>query len=165
MHFNSHGKFVRTDIWREGEWVDLWSVVHFLSGSSVGFSLYIIGFDALSASVIATILLIAYEMWEAMVRIEETRANRVMDVVVGLASFFPTYFYLAPTLAGEELYAVFAAILALNIILSVFGWMASRKAAAFEARMRLEYEMKRESVRRRLRTMRERRMNRKLKEE
>ena len=26
------GVFVRSDIWREGQWLDLWSVVHLLSG-------------------------------------------------------------------------------------------------------------------------------------
>lgn len=160
MHIGKDGKVVRTDIWREGDWVDLWSVVHFLSGSSVGFSLYLFGFDALSATVIATILLIAYEMWEAMVQIEETRANRVMDVLVGLTSFFPTYFFLIPQLNRVETYAVFALIFTINIALSVVGWMASRKAAVFEEKMKLEYKQNRAKMLERLKRMREKRAGR-----
>src|SRR3989344_7912925 len=91
--------FIRTDMWREGEWLDLWSVVHFLSGMSVGFVIYLMRFDPLASVVIALLLFTTYEMWEAMVHIKETPANRFMDVVVGMVSFTPTFFYIAPTLS------------------------------------------------------------------
>lgn len=156
-HITKDGRFIRTDIWREGDWVDLWSVVHFLSGISLALAMYRFGFETLPAFIIATLLLIAYELWEAMVKIEETRANRVMDVVVGLASFAPVYSVFAPMLDRPQLYASFAAVFTVNVVMSYFGWSASRKAEVFEERMREEYRRERERVQIRLKLLRERR--------
>ncbi len=154
------GGFVRTDIWREGKWLDLWSVVHLLSGTCLALVIYLLRFEASAALIIATLLLVAYELWEAMVKIEEARTNRVMDVVVGLVSFVPTYFVLAPILSAEQIYAVFALVLTVNIVMSTFGWMASRKAAVFEENMRLEYRKERERVQRGIKRLKERRAKR-----
>ncbi len=135
--------FVREDIWREGKYLDLWSVVHFLSGCSLGLGLYFLDFGQAASIVIAFILLVAYEMWEAMVKIEETPQNRVLDVVVGMTSFLPTFLYLSPLLSRAGLVIAFAIVLFLNISLATLGWLESRKAEVLEARMRAEYERER----------------------
>ena len=149
MRITHDGKFERTDIWREGEWVDLWSVVHFLSGISLGFCLYIVHFGAAASVVLALVLLTAYEMWEAMVQIEETPANRFMDVVVGMASFLPTFFLVGPVLSTTQFIFVSGLILTVNIVMSVFGWQASQKAAALETRLRARYVAKRAQLKER----------------
>src|SRR3990167_4615278 len=95
MRLDREGKLVRTDIWREGKYLDLWSVPHFLSGMAVAFGLFFLDFATNAAFIIAILLLVAYEMFEVIAKIEETRWNRVLDVVVGMASFTPT-FLLAP---------------------------------------------------------------------
>lgn len=128
------GPFVRTDIWREGKWLDLWSVVHFLSGVSVAFGLALF-FDFLAASVIAFLMLVAYEMWEAMVQIHETPQNRIMDVVVGMTSFFLAHAVGLPAAGTTTFYAAFAVVLVINIGLAAIGWYASQKAAELEKRM------------------------------
>jgi len=135
--------FKRTDIWREGKWLDLWSVVHFLSGMSVAFGLTLFHFGSAASFIIALLLLVAYELWEALVKIEETPQNRFMDVVVGMVSFTPTFLYLVPALSGNAFFFVFAVILTINVVLSAFGWHASHKAALFEAKLRTEYEERR----------------------
>jgi hypothetical protein len=139
MHGERDGKFERTDIWREGTWLDLWSVVHFLSGISIGLGFYFLHFGALASVVIALLALIAYEMWEVIVQIQETPTNRFMDVVVGMISFLPTFFLLAPRLSPTSLILAFMLVLSANIIMSIFGWYASHKAAALEQRMRERY--------------------------
>ncbi len=139
MHTSRDGKFERTDIWREGKWLDLWSVVHLLSGVTIGLGFYFLNFDAPASVVLALLSLVSYEMWEVMVRIEETRSNRFMDVLVGMASFLPTFFFLAPSLSGVLFIFLFYFVLALNGTMSVFGWVASHKAAALEERMRARY--------------------------
>lgn len=139
MHLTRDGRFVRTDIWREGKWLDLWSVVHLLTGASIGFTFHLLPFDALSSTVIVLLALISYEMWEKIVEIEEAPTNRVMDVVVGMVSFIPIYLALAPELHGSDYILTFGLVLTANVVLSVFGWLASQKAAAFEARLRERY--------------------------
>src|SRR5882762_720109 len=96
MRMTHEGRVERTDIWREGKWLDLWSAVHFLSGISVGLGFYYLHFGALASVALAFVCLTAYEMWEMIVKIEETPTNRIMDVVVGMISFLPAYFFLGP---------------------------------------------------------------------
>lgn len=156
MHKDPDGIFVRTDIWREGEWLDLWSVVHFLSGMSVGFVLYLFHFDTLATVVITFILFTAYEMWEALVKIEETFPNRCMDVVVGMVSFLPTYFYLIPHLTSKGFISVFGGVLMMNLVMSALGWQASAKAAQLEKTVRAKYALEREKLMKRGKKLRKR---------
>lgn len=149
-------RFKRTDIWREGKYLDLWSIVHVVSGVVVALALSLSGLGMPASFVIALLVLVMYEMWEAMVRIEETPQNRVADVVVGIAAFYPAYVALAPLLSGSRYAAVFFLFLLGDIALSTFGWLASRKAAVLESKMRAEYESRIRQLRLR-RTLRRKR--------
>ncbi len=135
--------FQRTDIWREGEWLDLWSVVHFLSGVSIGLGLFFLRFPATPAIITTFIALVAYEMWEALAKIEETSTNRVMDVVVGMSSFLPSFFFFAPQISKNQFISTFFAVFVLNIGLSALGWRASQKAMVLEHRLRTQYALQR----------------------
>jgi hypothetical protein len=146
MRITHDGKVERTDMWREGKWLDLWSAVHFLSGVSVGLGFYYLHLGAVASVALAFVCLTAYEMWEMIVKIEETPTNRVMDVVVGMASFVPTFFVLGPLVSSALFIPAFCGVLLLNIILSIFGWRASQKAAAFEKRMRERYAAQRQRL-------------------
>jgi hypothetical protein len=146
MHFAQDGRFVRTDIWREGKWLDLWSVVHYLSGTSVGLGFYFLRFDALAATALAFVCFVAYEMWEKLMDIFETPQNRFMDVVVGMVSFLPAFFLIAPHVSRLGLVQTFFVVFVANIVLAVLGWRASQKAAALEERLRAELAMQREKL-------------------
>ena len=146
MYLTRDGKFERTDLWREGKWLDLWSVVHLLSGVSTAFAITWFGFGLAASAVIAFLLFVAYELWEAMVKIEETPQNRSMDVVVGMVSFVPTFFLVQGTSSTVFILA-FGFVLTVNIVLATFGWLASRKAEEFEQKLRSEFQMQRERLR------------------
>ncbi len=85
MPITRTGKYERTDIWKEGKWLDLWSVVHFLSGMTIGFVFHLVNLGAVASVIIVFLRHTAYEMWEKIVGIDEAPTNRVMDVVVGMA--------------------------------------------------------------------------------
>lgn len=140
MHFTRDGRLVRTDIWREGKWLDLWSIVHALTGASLGFAFSLFSRGEISSVIIMLLLLTAYEMWEYIVHIEETFTNRVMDVVVGMASFLPIYLSIAPRLTLTAYILAFGFTLTTTIVMSVFGWIASQKAATLEAQLRERYK-------------------------
>lgn len=140
-------------MWREGKWLDLWSVVHFLSGMSVAIGLSAFQFGFYPTLLIATLLFIAYELWEAMEKIEETPQNRFMDVVVGVVSYLLTIGVGIPAPWTTEFFVTFFVVLALNVTLALFGWRASQKAAALEKRMLARFEERRA----RFRAARERR--------
>jgi len=130
-------------MWREGKWLDLWSVVHILSGISIGLGLYFLHLGALASVALTFVSLVAYELWEAMVKIEEAPTNRTMDVVVGMVGFIPAFFLIAPALPTTELVYTFCGIFALNTGLAAIGWHASQKAAKLEERMRLRFAAQR----------------------
>ena len=73
----------------------------------------------------------------------------VKDIVVGMVSFLPTFFYLAPPLTRTWFILVFGLVLTANVVMSVFGWVASQKAAVLEKHMRARYARQRERLRER----------------
>ena len=81
--------------------------------------------------------------------------NSMMDVVVGMVSFVPTYFWGASVMSGTVLLA-FAAITSIDLIMSTFGWIATRKAYVLEQRLLMEYRDQREQMRMRRKQMHQR---------
>lgn len=147
MRITRSGRFERTDIWREGKWLDLWSVVHFLSGMTIGFVAYLLHLGDVASVIIVFLGLVAYEMWEKIVGIEEMPTNRVMDVVVGMASFMSVFFYLAPRLSVTSYILTAGFTITANVVGSVFGWIASQKAAALKKRAHERYLRQRSRLR------------------
>src|SRR3989338_10042420 len=136
MRLTRDGRFERSDIWREGKWVDLWSVVHLLSGASFGLFFGVMNLGTTASFVIAFLSFVLYETWEARVKIVETPQNRFMDVVVGMVSFAPVFF-LSQGLPTSSFILVFGLTLTVNVVMATLGWLASRKAEALEQRLRL----------------------------
>jgi len=145
MHLHN-GKFIRTDMWREGKYLDLWSVPHFLSGIVVGWSLYAIGFGFKESAVISFLLLVLWECFELFAEIEEGWINRGLDVVVGMVSFAPT-FALAMSFTNTQFFMAFGAVVAADGALSAFGWVASHKAAVLEKKLLAEFHEQQDRLR------------------
>ena len=141
-------RFTRTDIWREGAWLDLWSVVHLLSGFSLGFGISYLALGPLASFLVVTILLISYEMWEAMVRIKEAPTNRPLDVVVGVVGYSVAWL-ITPTLTSAQHLFTFETVVAVNVVLAALGWRASQKAAALKERLRKRFAAERATLLRR----------------
>jgi len=131
----------RKDIWREGEYLDLWSVPHFLSGALLACFIYLLHLPFLYATLLATLLLVAYEVFEIYVLdIHESEWNRNLDVVVGLASFIP----LTLVIFDWKFIEVFVLGLCVGVpdgILSYIGWTVSQKGILFEKKITREYEI------------------------
>src|SRR3989338_3272288 len=145
MRLTRDGRFERSDIWREGKWVDLWSVVHLLSGASFGLFFGVMNLGTTASFVIAFLSFVLYETWEAMVKIVETPQNRFMDVVVGMVSFAPVFF-LSQGLSANTFILAFGFTLTANIVMATLGWLASRKAEEFERRLRRRLEEQRKRI-------------------
>lgn len=147
--------FQRTDIWREGEYLDLWSVPHFLSGLVLGLVLHLTAMPLRDSLIVAFLILVMYEMWEDIAQIEETRWNKALDIVVGMVSCTGALLY-APAFTPQAVIAILVVVGVLDAVLSFFGWQASQKAAAFEAKMRLEFKERRRKFTERIREERAR---------
>ncbi len=109
------------DIWKHGKYLDLWSVVHFLSGFVLGGFFYWLGAGFLSALIYSTALLILWEVFEFFIKIIEPSANVVVDVLVGLGGFFlAAFFYF---LKAEFNPYFYLAIVGLTLALSLWGFI------------------------------------------
>ncbi len=101
------------DIWKHGKYVDMWSLVHFLSGFLLVAIFYKLGYQITSALFISALLLMAWEAFEWVVKIIEPSVNVIMDIIVGLFGFaigailfyflnqpFEDYFYIIALLTA-----------------------------------------------------------------
>ena len=129
--------FVRTDIWREGKYLDLWSIPHFLSGMMIALLTHLLGFETVLAFAIAFIGTAGYELWEGWIGIEETRMNRFLDVVVGMMSFTPT-FLLASMFSQMIDLSILLFVGTCDAVLTYLGWKAAQRAAVLESELRSE---------------------------
>jgi uncharacterized protein YacL len=142
-------KLVRTDLWREGAWLDLWSVVHVLSGLLLGFFFYYLDIHAIFGVLLAVLVLTVYELFEMFVEIYEAPTNRFMDVVVGIVGYLLAFFLISPLLAKEYLVLTFVCMFIVNSVMSIIGWRASQKAAAFQKRVHARIAINRQRLKER----------------
>jgi hypothetical protein len=109
------------DIWKHGKYVDLWSLVHFLSGFLLGAIFFALGYTFLTALLLSTILLLLWEAFEWLTKISEPSVNVAMDMVVGLAGFLAgAYLYYFLDVPFEMLH--FSILLTATLLLSLWGF-------------------------------------------
>lgn len=75
------------DIWKHGKYIDLWSVVHFLSGFLLASICYILGYTLIFSFICSVLLLILWEVFEWLINIIEPSLNAITDIVVGSVGF------------------------------------------------------------------------------
>lgn len=82
------------DIWKHGKFIDMWSVVHFLSGFLLCGALFQLGYNFSQALIISLVFMLLWEFYEWVTHIIEPSINVVVDILIGLAGFFlSSYFY------------------------------------------------------------------------
>ena len=139
VRFTPEGKVERTDIWKKGDYVDLWSIAHTLSGIALGFYPRYFGLSFFAAFAIVFALLILYELFEVVVHIYETFINHTTDVLFGLLGFIPAYFF--DQHLGSEAALIWCGIATVvAIIASTIGWSYSYKAYKIEKKFSAQRE-------------------------
>jgi hypothetical protein len=109
------------DIWKHGKYLDLWSLIHFLSGFILCGLLYYLGFSFFWAFMYSALLLILWEVFEFFIKIIEPSVNVVMDIIFGLVGFFlAAWFYFLRTEFDISLYLT---VLGITIVLSLWGFL------------------------------------------
>lgn len=84
---------LKTGLWREGKYLDLWSVVHFLTGFAVGGAFIFLHVNSYIASAIAVGLFTGWEIFEPVIKIQEKSSNHIADVIVDYLGFFIAQLY------------------------------------------------------------------------
>jgi len=108
--------------WKDGKYLDTWSIVHTLSGFLLASIFYWLGFDFLWALALSLLSILAWEICEMFVGIIEPSPNVAIDIIVGLVGFFIgalLYFYLNITFN----LVVFWTILVVTGLLALWGFI------------------------------------------
>ena len=109
------------DTWKHGRYVDLWSLVHLLSGALLASGLFWLGLSFGWAFLSAIALLIAWELYEWLLGIIEVTPNVALDIIIGLAGFLlVAYWHYG--LGMPVTLPVTGAIAALTALLSIWGF-------------------------------------------
>src|SRR5579872_1728491 len=114
------------DFWKEGKYLDLWSVNHLLSGVLLGVILFYFHLHFFPALVISLVLFVGWEVIELLIGINEHFTNIVMDVVCDTAGFLLTaYFHFA---LGKSISIMgFVIIGVIFLLFNLWGFLAYEK--------------------------------------
>jgi len=108
------------DPWREGKYVDLWSVVHAHAGFLLAWFLFELGLP-LAATVALTLLaLAAYEGGEQIAGVDEHATNRITDIVFGMVGLAIAH-QIQAVPAGRSIMPVVGVTF---VLLNLWGWLA-----------------------------------------
>ena len=108
-------------IWNDGEYFDLWHVNHFLAGILLALAGILIGMDYWVNFSIALFLMLGWEIFEIIKKIEETRFNMTFDVILGLVGYFLIYY---ANLQMSEMNIMFFVVLIIWLIMEFWGYYA-----------------------------------------
>ena len=112
------------DYWKEGKYVDLWTINHILSGFLVAGWGSFLGFSLPTLFIIATVLFVGWEIIERYFTVEHL-PNQIMDVVFDYLGF--GIFFLVVYAIPEGSYAVLICSTVLFVVLEVTGFRAYRQ--------------------------------------
>ncbi|MGV8162045.1 MAG: hypothetical protein ACP5N2_01785 [Candidatus Nanoarchaeia archaeon] len=112
-------------IWKEGKYLDLWSVNHTLAGCVLGSIFIFINLQIWVSLIISVILMIGWEIFEIYYGIKEGLANKILDVVTGLVGFFLTYYLV--NVQGVNALSYFLIIALSFAFLETWGYLVYKK--------------------------------------
>ena|SRR3989338_3419759 len=79
------------NIWREGKYLDLWSVNHFLSGVVFAGWMFVLGSNLLVTFILYLAISMGWEIFEIFHKVKEDIGNKMIDVAIGVMGFFLIY--------------------------------------------------------------------------
>ncbi len=113
-------------IWKNGKYLDLWSVNHVLAGSVIAWPLYKLGVPVVYNFGLAMLLIVGWEIYEIIYNIRETWQNRATDIITGIIGFvFVSNFVVNWPSANQQ--GTYLIILVIWLILEVWGYRAYTK--------------------------------------
>ncbi len=117
----------KRDVWDEGEYLDLWSVVHGMAGMAAGFVPILFDVSFMGALLVFFIGTLLWEVAEVYAGIVESRKNIALDIVIALCGFASTPLIVFSAYFDTAFIHMFFGVVVLTLILlSIRGWFAYR---------------------------------------
>ena len=111
------------DIWRFGNYLDLWSVNHTLAGCVLAGPLYALSVPFGYSLLISLIFIVGWEVYEALNDIKESWQNKSTDVATGVIGFLFIW-YLFPVVTRNTQIRVYFSLLFIWLTLEIWGYVA-----------------------------------------
>jgi hypothetical protein len=112
-------------IFKNGKYLDLWSVNHTLAGVVIAGPLYYFSISLSYSLFIALVLIVGWEVYEIIFKIYETWQNRSTDIITGVLGFFFVW-YLYPNFSINQQMSIYLISLFVFIVLEIWGYFAYR---------------------------------------
>lgn len=109
-------------IWVNRRYIDLWSLNHLLTGGVIAGVSVLSSIPFWTSVIILFFLLFLWEVYEILIKIKETVANRVLDIVFGLIGYATMYIVMNLELLNNIM--LFLIVTILFVIMNLWGWIA-----------------------------------------
>jgi len=107
-------------IWSEGRAIDMWTLNHILGGGVLAIVTIYLNIDIVEGLIYSFILMIAWEIFEIIKGIKETKLNIILDIIFGAAGYLSTY-HLTINLNNTTM--IFVIMVLLYVILQIWGYL------------------------------------------
>lgn len=111
------------NFWKEGEFIDPWSIPHFLFGVIFAGIFYYLGVHFWIAVIISFCLMVSWEFYEKGRGFKEKIPNKILGVILGLTGFFIMTFLMINLKTPYNL-GLFILTLGILLILEMWGFRA-----------------------------------------
>jgi hypothetical protein len=118
-------KIYTSDPWKNGKFVDLWSIGHFILGMLLAYAIPFLEIRFSWAFFTALLIMFLWELFEVFAKIKETMTNRIIDILLGLLGFL-LIIPLFSHVGQNTLIVIFVFLLGSSGILLIFGNRAHR---------------------------------------
>ena len=108
--------------WTHGEYLDYWSIVHFLTGIILGIFALNLSVQYFLSFIFILILLIVYEWIEMLLKVSEGFKNIFLDIVVGGMGAAFAIFLLPVFISSRNVIGIFSLVIVVNLMLVYSGW-------------------------------------------
>lgn len=122
---NNRPNYWYYNIFKNGKYLDLWSVNHTLAGVVIAGPLYYLSVSLTYSLIVALILIVGWEIYEIVFDIRETWQNRSTDIITGVIGFFFVW-YMYPHFAIDTQISVYIFSTTIFLILEMWGYIAYR---------------------------------------
>lgn len=117
---NILGFFKNIKFTRHDSLFDMWSVIHFLTGTMIGSLFSFFDFSLIHSTFYVFFLLFLWEIYELIKKTGESYRNSISDIIVGMLGFFFSYSLLLNHSLNDKVLMSFL-LLFLNTIMVVWG--------------------------------------------
>ena len=110
------------ELWKEGKYLDLWSLNHVLGGMLIAGIFIFLNIDLKLALILSFLITLSWEIYEVKKGLHEAPTNKVFDLLTNLLGVYLMYAVVALNIIDTN--AVFTTVLLCFIILEIWGFLA-----------------------------------------